>query len=269
MADNKRMSDTRDVPAAVLPGGAAMPMVGFGTWPLRGRQACAMVRAALDAGYRHLDTATMYGNEAQVGSALRDSGLDRREVFLTTKLRPSDAGRERAVLRKSLHALDTDYVDLWLVHWPPPRRQLRRQVWNEVLAIQAEGLARAVGVSNFSLAQIDELIFDGAAAPAVNQIHWNPRRYDPSVLAGHRDRGVVLEAYSPLKDTNLGDPVLAEIAAGHQKTPAQVVLRWQLEHEIPVLARSANPDRIVANLDLFSFSLTATEIARIDGLAAG
>ena len=265
MADNGRMSKTSDVPAVDLGGGVAMPVVGFGTSPLRGRQACIAVRAALDAGYRHIDTATMYGNEAEVGSALRDSGLDRGEVFLTTKLRPSDAGRERAILRKSLRALGTDYVDLWLVHWPPPRAQLRRQVWNEVLAVQADGLARAVGVSNFSLVQLDELI--SGERPAVNQIHWNPMRYDAAVLAGHRERGIVLEAYSPLKDTDLGHPVLAEIAANHKATPAQVVLRWQLEHQVPVLAKSAHPDRLAANLDLFGFSLTPGEVVRIDALA--
>jgi diketogulonate reductase-like aldo/keto reductase len=265
MADNGRMSDTSDVPTVELRGGVAMPMVGFGTSPLKGRQACKAVLTALEAGYRHIDTATMYGNEADVGSALRDSKLDRGEVFITTKLRPSDAGRERAVLRKSLRALGTDYVDLWLVHWPPPRAQLRRQVWNEVLAIQADGLARAVGVSNFSLAQLDGL--NSADPPAVNQIHWNPMRYDAAVLAGHAERGVVLEAYSPLKDTDLGHPVLAEIATDHKVAPAQVVLRWQLEHEVPVLAKSAHPERIAANLDLFGFSLTAEEVARIDALA--
>jgi 2,5-diketo-D-gluconate reductase A len=265
MADNGRMSETSDVPAVDLGDGVAMPIVGFGTSPLRGRQACKAVREALDAGYRHIDTATMYGNEADVGAALRDSGLDRGEVFITTKLRSADAGRERAMLRKSLRALGTDYVDLWLVHWPPPRAQLRRQVWNEVLAVRADGLARAAGVSNFSLAQLDELI--GIERPVVNQIHWNPMRYDAAVLAGHRERGIVLEAYSPLKDAKLGQPVLAEIAADHKATPAQVVLRWQVEHGVPVVVKSARPDRIAANLDLFGFALTPDEVARIDALA--
>ena len=261
------MSDTRDIPAVSLRCGSQLPMIGFGTWPLRGHPAHAAVSAALAAGYRHIDTATMYGNEAEVGRALADSGVSRDEVFLTTKLRPSDAGHERSILRKSLRSLGTEYVDLWLVHWPPPRPQLRRQVWNEMLGIRAEGLVREIGVSNYTLGQIDDLIADSGEAPAVNQIHWNPQRYDAQFLAGHRARGIVLEGYSPLKDTDLADPVIAQIASASGVSPAQVVLRWHVEHEIPVIAKSANPGRMAANLDLFGFSLTAEQVARIDGLA--
>jgi 2,5-diketo-D-gluconate reductase A len=259
------MSETREVPVVELPGGGLMPMVGFGTWRLRGRQACDAVRVALEDGYRHIDTATMYANEAEVGKAVAASGLDREQVFLTTKLRPTDAGKERAVLNASLRGLGTDHVDLWLVHWPP-NGNASRQVWREMLALRDEGLARAVGVSNYSLAQIDALIKASGEAPAVNQIHWNPPRYDAAILAGHHERGVAVEGYSPLKDTNLRDPVLTEIAAAHEVTAAQVVLRWHLEHEITVIPKSANPDRIAANLDLFGFSLNPDEVARIDAL---
>jgi 2,5-diketo-D-gluconate reductase A len=261
------MSDTRDIPAVPLRGGAQMPTVGFGTWPMRGHQAHAAVTAALAAGYRHIDTATMYGNEVAVGRALQDSGLRRDEVFITTKVRPTDAGKARSVLRASLRALSTDYVDLWLVHWPPPQPRLCRMIWNEVLEVQAEGLARSVGVSNYTLAQIDNLAADSGQTPAVNQIRWSPVRYDARVLADHRQRGIVVEGYSPLKDTDLGHPVLAEIAAAHEVTPAQVVLRWHLEHEIPVIPKSVDPDRINTNLDLFTFSLTRPEIEQIDALA--
>ncbi len=262
------MTDVREVPVVTLAGGAVMPMVGFGTWPMRGHQACEAVLRALQAGYRHVDTATMYANEAEVGHALRDSGLPRPEVFLTTKLRASDAGRERQVLSSSLRALGTDYVDLWLVHWPP-RGKASVSVWRQFLALRDEGLARAVGVSNYSLRQIDELVEATGEAPAVNQIHWSPRRYDAGLLQGLRQRGVVVEGYSPLKDSNLRDPVLADIAAAHGVTPAQVVLRWNLQHEIVVIPKSADPGRIAANLDLFGFSLEPAEVARIDGLAAG
>ena len=240
-----------------------MPMVGFGTWPLRGHQAQAAVRAALAAGYRHIDTATMYANEAEVGRALRDSGLDRAEVFLTTKL-PAVGRRAGSApcCAASLRALGTDYVDLWLVHWPPRRPQASRQVWRELLALRDEGLARAVGVSNYSLAQIDELIAETGEAPAVNQMHWNPRRYRRRrCWPGTASAAIALEGYSPLKDAKLGDPVLAEIAAAHGVTPAQVVLRWHLEHEITVIPKSANPDRIAANIDLFGFALTRQEVA--------
>ena len=203
------MSDTRDIPAVSLRCGSQLPMIGFGTWPLRGHPAHAAVSAALAAGYRHIDTATMYGNEAEVGRALADSDVSRDEVFLTTKLRPSDAGHERSILRKSLRSLGTEYVDLWLVHWPPPRPQLRRQVWNEMLGIRAEGLVREIGVSNYTLGQIDDLIADSGEAPAVNQIHWNPQRYDAQFLAGHRARGsaAASDAYFPFPDGLL---VLAE-----------------------------------------------------------
>jgi len=267
MADNGVMADSREVPTVTLAGGVAMPMVGFGTWPMRGHKACEAVLTALQAGYRHVDTATMYANEAEVGRAVRESGVPRQEVFLTSKLRASDAGREREVLTRSLRALGTDHLDLWLVHWPP-RGGASVRAWRELLALREEGLARAVGVSNYSLPQIDELVQATGEAPAVNQIHWNPRRYDAALLQGLRQRGVVVEGYSPLKDTNLNDPVLTEIAWAHSVTPAQVVLRWHLEHEIAVIPKSADPKRIVANLNLFGFSLDAAEVAQIDGLAA-
>jgi 2,5-diketo-D-gluconate reductase A len=263
------MSQARNLPAVTLHGGAQMPMVGFGTWPMRALQARTAVAAALDAGYRHIDTASMYANEAEVGQALRRGGLDRGEVFVTTKLRPTDVGRERAVLTASLRALGTRYVDLWLVHWAPRRPQAGRRMWREVLALRDEGLARAVGVSNYDLAQLDDLIRETGEAPAVNQVHWNPPRHDAAVLAGHRERGVVLQGFSPLKDSDLHDPVLTQIARAHDVTAAQVVLRWHLEHEIPVIPKSADPGRIAANIDLFGFALQAQEIARIDGLANG
>ncbi|HEX8857530.1 MAG TPA: aldo/keto reductase [Actinomycetes bacterium] len=242
-----------------------MPLVGFGTWQLPGAAAQAAARTALEVGYRHIDTAMVYGNESQVGQALRDSGLDRGEVFLTTKLPPGSAGRERETIAASLRALGTDYVDLWLVHWPPPGGAMPR-TWRELLAIRDQGLARAVGVSNYSLAQLDELIADSGEAPSVNQIPWSPRRHDPELLDEHRRRGVVVEGYSPLKNTRLRDRVLTGIAQAHGVTPAQVVLRWHLEHGIPVLPRSSRPERIRENFDLFDFSLSEEEVARIDAL---
>jgi 2,5-diketo-D-gluconate reductase A len=267
MTDNGIMTDSPEVPAVTLAGDVAMPMVGFGTWPLRGHKACEAVLTALQAGYRHVDTATMYANEVEVGKAVRESGVPRQEVFLVSKLRASDAGRAREVLTASLRALGTDYLDLWLVHWPP-RGSASVQVWRDLLALRDEGRARAVGVSNYSLAQIDELMAATGEAPAVNQIHWNPRRYDAALLEGLRERGVVVEGYSPLKDTNLNDPVLTEIAWAHSVTPAQVVLRWHLDHGIAVIVKSADPKRIAANLNLFGFSLDPAEVAQIDGLAA-
>jgi 2,5-diketo-D-gluconate reductase A len=256
-----------DVPLADLGGGVAVPMVGFGTWQLSGRRAYESVRYALEVGYRHVDTATMYRNEREVGQAIRDSGLGRGKVFVTTKLPPSDAGRARASLDASLRALDTDYVDLWLVHWPP-RRQALVPLWREFVALRDEGGCRAVGVSNYGLAQIDEVIQATQERPAVNQIRWSPARHDPALLAAHADRGVAVEGYSPLNGNRLRDPVLAELAARHRVTPAQVVLRWHLEHGIIVIPRSSQPAHIASNFDLFSFSLTPEETARLDGKGA-
>jgi 2,5-diketo-D-gluconate reductase A len=260
------MTEAAAVPAVDLPGGVPMPMIGFGTWLLRGKDGREAMRAALDAGYRHIDTATMYGNEADVGHVLASSGLARDEVFVTTKLPSGKAGRERATLAASLRALGTGYVDLWLVHWPPPDRMLI-PVWREFLALRDEGRARAIGVSNYSLAQIDRLIKATGEAPAVNQITWSPGRYNAALLAGHQERGVAVEGYSPLKRTNLANPVLTEIAAAHAATAAQVVLRWDLEHGVTVLVKSAQPERIAANIDLLRFSLSPGEVAKIDALA--
>lgn len=245
--------------------GVAMPLVGFGTWQLRGKRAYEAVRYALDIGCRHIDTATMYGNEAEVGRALRDSGVPRGQLFVTTKLPPGQAGRERATIQASLRALGTEYVDLWLIHWPP-REPAGIASWREFLAVRDEGLARAVGVSNYDLSGLDRLAEATGQMPAVNQIPWSPRQHDPEVLAGHRQREVVLEGYSPLKGSRLRDRTLTGIAERYGVTPAQVVLRWHLEHRIPVIPKSERPERIAANFDLFGFALDAGEVARIDAL---
>lgn len=242
-------------------------MVGFGTWRMRHDVAHEAVLAALAAGYRHIDTATMYANEEEVGRAVKDSGLDRADVFITTKIRPSDAGRVSSVLRQSLRALGTDYIDLWLVHWPPSRKGESRQLWNELLELQAAGHVTDVGVSNYSLPEIDELIRSSGQTPAVNQIDWGPTRYDADMLTGLAERGIAVEGYSSLKNTNLDDPALLKIASTHGVTPAQVILRWQVEHNVVVIPKSARPERIAANLDLFGFALSAEEMASVDGMA--
>jgi 2,5-diketo-D-gluconate reductase A len=262
------MSQTHDDWTVKLPGGVSMPLLGFGTWQISGGQAYDAVKHALAVGYRHLDTATMYANEDQVGRALRDSGLPRGEVFVTTKLPPRQAGRARQTIEQSLHALGTDHVDLWLIHWPPGGRA-SADTWAELLAIRDEGLARAVGVSNYSTGQLDELIEASGEAPAVNQIRWSPPLYDAATVQEHRERGVVLEGYSPFRAGNLRDPVLAEIARVHGVTPAQAVLRWHLEHGIVVIPKSARPERIESNFDVFGFSLSEDEVARIDALGSG
>ena len=185
--------------------------------------------------------------------------------FVTTKLPPGNAGRARATISESLRALGTGHVDLWLVHWPP-RGRASVQAWRELLAIRDEGLCRAVGVSNYGVSQIDELITATGERPAVNQIPWSPSRYDADLLAAHAERGVALEGYSPLKGTRLRDRTLTEIAAKYGVTPAQVVLRWHLDIGVIVIPRSARPEHIEQNLDLFGFSLTPGEVALLNNL---
>jgi len=256
---------TETFPTVPLDGAPGMPLIGFGTWLMNGSECYEAVRTALDAGYRHLDTAAIYRNEPEVGRALRDSGVDRDEVFVTTKLPPREAGRAEQTLAASLDALGVDAVDLWLVHWPPGGAG--EDVWERFVAAREAGRARAIGVSNYSLEQVDRLTRTSGVTPQVNQVSWAPARYDPGVEAGHRERGVVLEGYSPFKNTDLDDPVLREVADAHGVTPAQVVLRWHVEHGVVVIPKSATPERIRANLAIGDFSLSDDEVARIDGLA--
>jgi 2,5-diketo-D-gluconate reductase A len=262
------MTADRGQPAIPLGAAGSMPLVGFGTWQMTGTQCREAVAHALKVGYRHVDTATMYRNEREVGRAIRDSGVPRQEVFVTTKLPPGAAGRERRTLDDSLRALGTDYVDLWLVHWPPRGRALV-STWEQLLAARDAGPARAVGVSNYSIGELDQVTAATGQAPQVNQIPWAPALYDAARLAQHRQRGVVLEGYSPFKNTDLRHPVLAKIAADHGVTSAQVVVRWHVDHQVVVIPKSATPRRIAANFDVFGFSLSEEELRRIDGLSGG
>jgi 2,5-diketo-D-gluconate reductase A len=257
--------DHSDQPTALLPGDVRMPLLGFGTWKATGQAGYDAVLAALDTGYRHLDTATLYGNEREVGRAVQESGLRREDVFITTKVPPDRVGRERETLEASLEALGVDQVDLWLIHWPPSVTD-SIPMWREMLSARDDNLTRAVGVSNYSTAQMDELIQSTEENPAVNQIRWGPMLYDRQRHAEHRDRGVVLEGYSPFKTTDLSNPVLTGIAGAHGVSPAQVVLRWHIDHEIVVIPKSVTPERISANFDVFHFSLTAEEMREIDAL---
>lgn len=250
--------------------GADIPLLGLGTWRAEGDGAVLATATALELGYRHIDTATGYGNEDQVGRGLAASGVPRGEVFLTTKLPPDRAGHERETLEASLTDLGTDHVDLWLVHWPP-NKQATPATWSTFIELRDEGLVRAIGVSNYSVAQIDELVAATGEAPAVNQIPWSPTDYDAQLVADHAARGVQLEGYSPLRRTDLAHPTLVGVAAAHGVTTAQVVLRWHLDHHVVVIPKSVHRDRIAANLDILGFALTADEVARIDeiGVRAG
>lgn len=260
------MTDAPRVPhdVAALAHGE-MPLLGFGTWPLKGEEAVAATRAALEAGYRHLDTATEYRNEADVGRGLAESGVPREAVFVTTKWPgDDDPGTALDTLRRSLELLGTEYVDLWLVHWPGDGH---RDVWPHFLRAREEGLVRDVGVSNFDLAMIDEAREDSGVQAAVNQVKWNPMLFDAGLLAGHRERGVVLEGYSALRYGAHEDRTVGRIAERHGATPVQVLVRWHLQHGVVVIPKSANPERIRANADVGWFALTDADMAALDALS--
>ncbi len=254
-------------PTVELPGGVRMPLVGLGTWKASGEDAYRAVLTALEVGYRHVDTATVYGNETEVGRALAGSGLPREEVFVTSKLAGGDVGHVRAAIEASLGRLGTDHLDLWLIHWPPGHRA-RPDVWGELLALRDEGLTRTVGVSNYEIGQIDALVRASGEAPAVNQIRFGPALWDAALVADHRGRGVVVEGYSPFRTTNLRARVLGEIAGRHGTSPAQVVLRWHLQRGIVAIPKSTDPGRIAANFALWDFALDDDDLAAIDGLGA-
>ena len=250
---------------AVALGPHRMPLLGFGTWQIEDTDAPEATSTALELGYRHIDTATGYGNEAGIGKALAASGLARDSYFVTTKLPPEHAGRERRTIEESLTKLGLDRVDLWLVHWPP-NKQAAPEVWAEVVRAQQDGLATSIGVSNYSLAQIDELTAATSVTPAVNQIRWSPGIYDPAVAAGLDERGVVLEGYSPFKASNLEDPTLTRIAEAHDATAAQVIVAWHVAHGFVVIPKSARRERIEANAAGARIELTDDEVAAVDAL---
>lgn len=252
---------------ADLPGGRAMPLLGFGTWQLKGGQATEATGWALEAGYRHLDTATMYGNEREVGAALAASGLAREEVFVTTKLPPDHAGRELDTLRQSLDMLGTSYVDLWLIHWPPSGTA-GGDIWTAFAEARQQGLVHDIGVSNYSFDQIDEVTKATGVLPAVNQIRWSPLIFDRAVLDGHRARDIVLEGYSGLKGGALTHPTITGMAQQRDRTPAQIIVRWHLQHGTVVIPKSTNRDRIVANASVGDFTLTEHDMSALDSLAA-
>jgi diketogulonate reductase-like aldo/keto reductase len=248
-----------------LPGGGKFPLVGFGTWQLRGEECYVATLAALDAGYRHVDTATMYQNEAEVGRALRDSGVPREDVFVTTKFNPRRTGpSELETLAQSLEQLGTSYVDLWLVHSPVDDRN--DGIWKSFVSAQADGLARDIGVSNFSVRQLDRVAESSGVVPAVNQIEWRPSLYDAALVDAHRERGVVVEGYSALRGGSLRDRVVARIADEVDRTPAQVLVRWHVQHGIVVIPRSSKPDRVRANADVGGFLLSDQQMADLDAL---
>ena len=259
-----------DIPTDTLAlrGGGAFPLVGFGTWQLKGDECYDACLVALEAGYRHLDTATVYGNEAEVGRALADSGVPREEVFVTTKYNPRSGRPELDVLGRSLEGLGVDHVDLWLIHAPVEDRR-NVAVWESFVQAQSDGTARDIGVSNFSIEQVDHVASATGVVPAANQVEWRPPLHDPAVLEEHRSREVVLEGYSALKGGVLSNAVVTGIADELGRTPAQVLVRWHVQHGIVVIPRSSQADRVRANADVGGFELSEEQMAALDGLGKG
>ncbi len=258
------------VPTITLNNGRAMPQLGFGVWRVSDDEAVAAVGEALRVGYRSIDTASLYRNESGVGRALADSGLPRGDVFLTTKLGNPDHGYDAALraFDESLQRLGTDYVDLYLIHWPQPNRDQYVNSWRALQRIYADGRARAIGVSNFTERHLTRLADETDIVPAVNQIELHPYLAQREMRAFHADHGIATQGWSPLGRGGalLADPVITALAQKYQRSAAQVVLRWHLQSGTIVIPKSVTPSRIAENLDVFGFELADDDMVGIDEL---
>jgi 2,5-diketo-D-gluconate reductase A len=261
---------TADVPRYGLNDGNSLPVVGFGTYPLKGRDGVAAMESALEVGYRLLDTAVNYGNEEDVGTAIRQSALAREDVQVTTKI----AGRHHAEpqatrsVEDSLRRLRMDYVDLCLIHWPNPRVGKYVEAWRALVKLRDRGLVRSIGVSNFTRRHLQDVIDDTGVVPAVNQIELHPYFPQDDMRSVHAELGVLTESWSPLgkRSAPFDQEPVVRAAAAHGVTPAQAVLRWHLELGALPLPKSATPERQRQNLDVFGFELDSSEVSAITGL---
>lgn len=251
--------------------GVAIPAVGLGVYQsARGKETQGAVRAAIELGYRHVDTARIYGNEGDVGTAIRDSGVARSEIYVTTKLWNSDQGEDAALraFDESNKRLGLDYVDLYLIHWPVPGKRMGS--WRALERLHREGRAKAIGVSNYMVQHLNELLAEASVVPAVNQIELSPFLQQREVRALCEARGIAVEAYSPLtRGLRLGHPVVRGVADALGRSPAQVLLRWSLQHGLIVLPKSVGRDRIAENAALFDFAIDPSQMAELDALEEG
>ena len=260
------------VPHVPLRGDVEIPQLGFGVFQIPPQDTAEVVTRAFEVGYRHIDTAAAYGNEAQVGHAFRASGLPREEVFITTKCFNSDHGFEQAkrAFKASLDRLELEYVDLYLIHWPVPARDRYVETWKAFIELQSQGLVRAIGVSNFQPAHLERVIEETGVTPAVNQVELHPRLQQAGLRREHEELGIVTEAWSPLAQGQvLEDPAITRLAEAHGKTPGQVVIRWHLQLGNVVFPKSVTPERIEQNFDVLDFHLSEGELAAIEALDAG
>jgi 2,5-diketo-D-gluconate reductase A len=260
------------VPRIPLRGDVEIPQLGFGVFQIPPAATAEAVMLALQTGYRHIDTAAAYGNEAAVGQAVHASGLDRGELFVTTKCFNDDHGhgQARRAFKASLERLELSYLDLYLIHWPVPSADRYVDTWKGFVELQQEGLVRAIGVSNFQPAHLHRIIEATGVTPAVNQVELHPHLQQPGLRREHTDLGIVTEAWSPLDQGRVLDlPAITEIAARHERTPAQIVLRWHVQLGNVAIPKSVTPQRIEENFDLFAFHLSPAEMEAIEALDAG
>jgi diketogulonate reductase-like aldo/keto reductase len=250
-----------------LTSGTEIPVLGLGVWQMaQGAETELAVTWALEAGYRHIDTATLYRNEESVGEAVRKSGIPREEIFITTKLWTTDAFDVESAFEASMQKLDLGYIDLYLIHWPVPL--LGGRTWKKLEELYDQKLARAIGVSNYSTSQIEELLRDAHVPPAVNQIELNPFAYERDLIGYCQTHDIAIEAYSPLtRGVRLDDDTIGKIATQHSKTPAQVMLRWALQKGAIILPKSSKKQRIEENANVFNFDLNEDNMRRIDTLS--
>jgi 2,5-diketo-D-gluconate reductase A len=270
--NNCMSSSITQVPHIPLRGGVEIPQLGFGVFQVPPAETAEVTTLALQAGYRHIDTAAAYRNEAAVGQALHASGLPRDEVFITTKCFNDDHGYDPAIraAKASLERLELEHIDLYLIHWPVPIHNKYVETWEAFIELQTQGLVRAIGVSNFQPTHLERLISETGVVPAVNQIELHPRFQQTGLRREHAQLGILTEAWSPLaQGAVLEDPAITQIAETHDKTPAQVVIRWHLQLGNVVIPKSVTPARIEANLDVFDFHLSDSELEAINALDAG
>ena len=260
------------VPTVTLNDGRQIPQLGFGVWQVSTEDIIPAVAKALEVGYRHIDTAAIYGNEEGVGQAIADSGIPREELFITTKLWNDKHSHDDAIaaVQESLKKLGLDYVDLYLIHWPTPKNDNYIEAWKALEEIQSNGWSRSIGVSNFLIPHLRRTVEEGTVIPAVNQIELHPTHSRRDVVAVNDEFGIKTEAYSPLglaKD--LDNDVIKQLSETLGRTPAQVILRWHLQRGHIVFPKSVTPARIEENFNLFDFELSDADLAAIDGLESG
>jgi 2,5-diketo-D-gluconate reductase A len=263
------MGPVAAAPSVRLNDGASMPQLGLGVYKVADSAAAALVAGAIEAGYRHIDTATLYRNEAGVGAGVRSSGIPREEVFVTTKVWNSEQGRERTLraFERSMRQLGFDYVDLYLIHWPVPSQGLYLETWRALEELKADGRVRSIGVSNFQPHHLDVLLGQSDTAPAVNQIELHPWLQQYATREYNAAHSIVTEAWSPLARGRIAEePVLSRIAAKHGRSPAQVTIRWHLQLGSVVIPKSSSLERIRSNFDVFDFELDAEDLALIAAL---